>query len=707
MTAALLAPPPRRAAERRRDAFVALNDEQRRAVFHGGDAPAHRTPPLLVIAGAGSGKTLTLASRVARLVLDGADPRRLLLMTFSRRAARDLERRVGQVLHRALDLGAGQQPPRLSWVGTFHGVAARLLQQHAAQVGLAENFSVLDRSDSEDLMSLLRHEQGLSASHRRFATKATCLAIHSRCINSRAPLPEVLREHFPWCADSEDALRQLFRGYAAHKQQQHLLDYDDLLLHWSAMMQDAAMAKRLGERFQHVLVDEYQDTNRLQAQILRALKPTGHGLSVVGDDAQSIYSFRAAEVRNILDFPHQFDPPAAVLSLQRNYRSSAPILHACNAVIAEAAERFAKTLWSDAGAAERPQIVQVLDEAEQAAQVAAQVLARREGGLALKRQAVLFRTSHHSAALELELLRRDIPYVKFGGLKFLEAAHIKDLLSLLRWAHNPRHRLAGFRVAQLVAGMGPAGARRLVEATALALALADDVAAVWQAFKPAPSASAGWHALRNCLVAMQQPGAAWPAPLQTALHWYRGQLPRLHEQVAARESDLAQLAQMALGFASIDRFLAELTLDPPQSSSDEAGEPHRDDDYLVLSTIHSAKGQEWAAVTVLNVVDGCMPSDMATGSAAGIEEERRLLYVAMTRAQHHLQLMVPHRFHVTQQAARGDRHMYGSLSRFITPTVAGCFDAGSAPRGDGPDTAFRADGAVCIDVQAAARALWD
>ncbi len=675
-------------------------------MFHGSDAPARRTPPLLVIAGAGSGKTLTLASRVARLVLDGADPQRLLLLTFSRRAAHDLQRRVGQVLHRALDLGIGQQPPKLAWTGTFHSVAARLLQQHAAQVGLAENFSVLDRSDSEDLMGLLRHEQGLSATSRRFATKSTCLAIHSRCINSRAPLAEVIREHFPWCADSEEQLRTLFRAYAVHKQQQHLLDYDDLLLYWSSMMQDAAMARRLGDRFEHVLVDEYQDTNRLQAQILLALKPSGHGLSVVGDDAQSIYSFRAAEVRNILDFAHQFDPPAAMLSLQRNYRSTAPILHACNAVIAEAAERFAKTLWTAASAGERPQRVQVLGEAEQATWVADQVLARREGGLALKRQAVLFRTSHHSAALELELLRRDIPYVKFGGLKFLEAAHIKDLLSVLRWAHNPRHRLAGFRVAQLVAGMGPAAARRLVEATAQA----DDPEAVWHAFRPSVAARPGWHALRDCLCAMRQPAGAWPAPLQQALQWYRSQLARLHEQVAPRESDLEQLARMALGFVSIDRFLAELTLDPPQASSDEAGEPHRDDDYLVLSTVHSAKGQEWAAVTVLNVVDGCMPSDMATGSAAGIEEERRLLYVAMTRAQHHLQLMVPHRFHVTQQRARGDRHLYGAVSRFITPAVAACFDSVGATGGEPGIEAGVDDTSpprIGIDIQAAVRSMWD
>jgi DNA helicase-2/ATP-dependent DNA helicase PcrA len=393
-----------------------------------------------------------------------------------------------------------------------------------------------------------------------------------------------------------------------------------------------------------------------------------------------------------------------VLRLPRNYRSTAPILRACNALSAVAAELFATTLGTAACAAERPQLVHTLDEADQAVWVADQVLERREGGLALKRQSVLFRTSHHSAALELELLRRDIPYVKFGGLKFLEAAHVKDLLSLLRWAHNPRHRMAGFRVAQLVAGMGPVSARRLIDATAGT----DDPAVALQAFRPPPAASAAWQALRDCLVAMQQSGAAWPAPLKCALQWYRGQLARLHEQPVPRESDLAQLEQMAFQFTSIDQFLAELTLDPPQASSDEAGKPHLDEDYLVLSTIHSAKGQEWAAVTVLNVVDGCLPADMATGTAAGVEEERRLLYVAMTRAQHHLQLMVPHRFYVTQQGARGDRHLYGSISRFITPAVAACFDSVSAARSERAGVnAFVDIPPPPIDIHGALRSLWD
>jgi ATP-dependent DNA helicase UvrD/PcrA len=693
----ILSTPRPRAAAPRTAAFAPLNEEQRQAVFHGRDSDA----PLLIIAGAGSGKTTTLAARVARLVLDGADPRRLMLLSFSRRAAQDLQRRVGRMLHQALGFGATQRAPELPWAGTFHSVGARLLREQAERIGLNPAFTIADRGDSEDMLGLLRQEQGLASTHKRFPLKGTCMAIYSRAINSQQQLGEVLQTRFPWCREWEAPLKTLFRAYAAEKQRQCVLDYDDLLLAWWQMLLDTALAAQLGARFEHVLVDEYQDTNRLQAGILLALKPDGRGLSVVGDDAQSIYAFRAAEVRNILDFPKAFDPPAAVLTLQRSYRSSEPILQACNALIAEAPERFAKTLWSDRCIGERPALVSLLDDAEQASWVADEVLAQREQGIALKRQAVLFRTSHHSAALELELVRRDIPYLKFGGLKFLEAAHVKDLLSLLRWSQNPRHRLAGFRVAQLVPGIGPAGARRLLDAVAQAA----EPAVALQGFRAPSSAVPAWKELLACLTAMDAAGAEWPASLQLAQRWYRPQLQRLYEDAPVRQSDLEQLERLAGAYASREAFLAELTLDPPEATSDEAGPPHLDEDYLILSTIHSAKGQEWSAVYVLNVVDGCMPADMAAGSAEEIDEERRLLYVAMTRAQHRLQLLVPQRFYVGQQAAHGDRHLWGGLSRFITPAVAAHLDQHRGAR-----LATAADQAVtgpAFDLGAQLRARWD
>ncbi|HEY9064919.1 MAG TPA: ATP-dependent helicase, partial [Burkholderiaceae bacterium] len=440
---------------------------------------------------------------------------------------------------------------------------------------------------------------------------------------------------------------------------------------------------------------EYQDTNRLQATILRSLKPDGLGLTAVGDDAQSIYSFRAAEVRNILDFPRTF-PNARVVTLERNYRSTQPILDASNAVIAQAAERYTKNLWTDKTSGARPHLVTVSDEAAQADWVADAILREREAGLALKNQAVLFRASHHSAALELELARRNIPFIKFGGLKFLEAAHVKDVLSVLRWAQNPRSRLAGFRVAQLVPGIGPATARRLLDAMEAAANPTDAL----RDFAPPAAAAYDWSQLLVLLGALGD----WPGELERVSRWYEPHLQRLHDDAAIRTADLSQLARIAQGYASRERFLTELTLDPPDATSDESDVPHRDEDYLVLSTIHSAKGQEWQSVTLLNAVDGCMPSDMATGSAAEIEEERRLLYVAMTRAKQLLQLMVPLRFYVHQQASRGDRHVSASLTRFIPPSVAALFEHAGPPQP--ARTATPAITEPAIDVAARLRARW-
>ena len=660
----------RRPAPTRPDPFDLLNDEQRAAVEHGvGTADP---TPLLVIAGAGTGKTLTLAARVARLVLAGADPNRILLLTFSRRAAQELERRTARMLHTALGLGATKQPPGLRWAGTFHGVGARLLCEYANAIGLVEDFTILDRGDAEDLMGLVRQELGLAATANRFPMKGTCLALYSRVVNSQRPLEQVVKDHYPWCLGWEDELKRLFLAYLREKQRQQTLDYDDLLGYWQQMMLEPALAETVGARFDHVLVDEYQDTNRIQASILAALKPDGRGLTVVGDDAQSIYSFRAADVRNILDFPAQFDPPARVITLERNYRSTQPILDASNAVIALSTQRFTKDLWSDKVSSERPSLVTVDDEMAQARWVADQVLLQRESGLTLKSQAVLFRAGHHSATLELELTRRNIPFVKFGGLKFLEAAHVKDLLSVLRWVQNPRSRIAGFRVAQLIPGMGPATARQLLDAMEQHV---DPVHAM-RAFKPPGAAAADWSVWLAASAELRT--SAWPQDVAVASRWYAPHLERLHEDAAVRQGDLDQLARIAMGYTNRARFLAELTLDPPSATSDESGEPGRDEDYLILSTMHSAKGQEWTAVYVLNVVDGCIPSDMATGNAAEVEEERRLFYVAMSRAKRRLALIVPQRFYVTYQA-KHDRHLYAALTRFVPAAVAALFDTVCPP----------------------------
>src|SRR5262245_2203428 len=687
-----------------------LNPDQRRAVDYGG--PDYLAAgPLLIIAGAGSGKTNTLAHRVAHLIVHGVDPRRIMLLTFSRRAAAELARRVEHIIAQVaaakdgpaklLGASASVIADALTWSGTFHAIGARLIREYAHEIGLDRAFTIHDREDSADLINLIRHELGLSHTEQRFPAKATCLAIYSRAVNAQAPLDEVLGNFFPWCADCEAELKRLFAAYVEAKQRQHVLDYDDLLLYWAQMMTDGALAGEIGARFDHLLVDEYQDTNALQASILLALKPGGRGLTVVGDDAQSIYSFRAATVRNILDFPGHFRPRAEIVTLERNYRSTKPILAAANAVIAFAQERFTKNLWSDRASAERPQLVGVRDEAEQARYAAERVLAHRENGIALKSQAVLFRASHHSAPLEIELARRNIPFVKFGGLKFLEAAHVKDVLACLRWTENLRDRVAGFRVIQLLPGAGPATAARLLDhvaETGEALHALDD-------FRPPAAAAEHWPDFVETIRLVRGRSAGWPAELDLICRWYAPHLERIHDDAAMRQADLTQLAQIASTYPSRERFLTELTLDPPEATSAEAGVPLLDEDYLILTTIHSAKGQEWRAVFVLNAVDGCIPSDMSTGSTAEIEEERRLLYVAMTRAKDHLHLIVPQRFFAHQQRGSGDRHMYAARTRFIPAAILDRFESCAWPAAAAGAAAAGAKREP-VDIGARLRRMW-
>ncbi len=683
------------------DHLAKLNSEQRRAVEFGVGLD-YAAAPLLVIAGAGSGKTNTLAHRVANLILNGVDPRRILLMTFSRRAASEMGRRVESICAKVLGAKAGIMTDALTWAGTFHAVGARLLREYAEQIGLQPNFTIHDREDSADLINLVRHQLGFSQTDSRFPTKGTCLSIYSRAVNAEMALEAVLQGHFPWCSAWETQLRELFGGYVEAKQAQGVLDYDDLLLYWAQMVGDPALAAHIGERFDHVLVDEYQDTNRLQSSILLALKPGGAGLTVVGDDAQSIYAFRAATVRNILDFPGQFSPPAAIITLDRNYRSTQPILAAANGVIGLAAERFTKNLWTDRRSAELPALVSVRDEADQARYVVDRVLENREGGTDLKQQAVLFRTSSHSGPTEIELIRRNIPFVKFGGLKFLDTAHVRDLLALLRFVENPRDRVAGFRILQLLPGVGPTSAQRVLDFMANQI---DPIGALAEVAAP-PRSGDGWTDLVTTLLQLRSGKAGWPAEIGCARLWYTPHLERMHEEAAARQADLLQLEQIAAGYPSRSRFLTDLTLDPPDATSDQAGVPLLDEDYLILSTIHSAKGQEWKSVFVLNVVDGCMPSDLGTGTTAEIEEERRLLYVAMTRAKDNLHLITPHRFFTHGQPSLGDRHVYASRSRFIPGNLLPLFESVTWPTLATELERQSAVNQVRIDVGARMRSMW-
>jgi len=679
-----------------------LNEQQRKAVEHGVGLPeGNSTGPLLIIAGAGSGKTNTLAHRVAHLIVNGADPRRILLMTFSRRAASEMARRVERICRDVLGANATVLTDALAWSGTFHGIGARLLRMYAEQIGLNPDFTIHDREDSADLMNLVRHELGFSNTDSRFPTKGTCLAIYSRAVNSETPLSEILRQHYPWVVTWEEQLKELFGAYVEAKQAQNVLDYDDLLLYWAQMVSDPDLADDIGNRFDHVMVDEYQDTNKLQASVLMALKPGGRGLTVVGDDAQSIYSFRAATVRNILDFPTSFSPAADVITLDRNYRSTQPILAAANGVIELARERFTKNLWTERESLERPKLVTVKDETEQANFIVEQVLSNRETGMTLKQQAVLFRTSSHSGTLELELTRRNIPFVKFGGLKFLDSAHVKDMLAVLRFAQNPRDRVAGFRLLQMLPGIGPKKAGTILDTIASdpepLLALAE--------IPPPPKTGEDWTSFVQLLGGLRKTQDGWPSDIERARLWYEPHLDRIHEDADTRKADLLQLEQIASGYPSRERFLTELTLDPPDATSDQAGVPLLDEDYLILSTIHSAKGQEWRSVFMLNVVDGCIPSDLGTGTTQEIEEERRLLYVGMTRAKDSLSLITPQRFFTHGQNSQGDRHVYASRSRFIPATLLQYFEPTAWPKVSAV-ASERSAQQIRIDVGARMRGMW-
>jgi len=697
------------AAEHIDDYLALLNPAQRQAAEYGSKAPNEpfRSGPLLVIAGAGTGKTMTLAHRVAHLIIEGVSPERILLLTFTRRAAQEMTRRVDAIVRQALAGRSANAIPAgiLPWSGTFHSVANRLLRRFAANLGLDPGFSVLDRSDAADVIDVTRHELALTKKSRRFPKKDTCLAIYSRCVNTRNSLADVLNESYPWCADWESELRELFRHYVARKQHCQVLDYDDLLLYWYHLVADEEFAGQIGAWFDHVLVDEYQDTNIVQAEILRALKPEGQGVTVVGDDAQSIYSFRAADIENILGFPDQFMPTAEVVTLEQNYRSTQEILDVANTLIAASERQYRKNLFSEKNLGAKPSYVTVEDSDAETEYVVETILSNRETGMQLMDQAVLFRGAHHSDRLELELVRRNIPYVKYGGLKFLEAAHVKDMLSVLKWAENPRNQVAAFRILKLLPGMGPSNAARCYEQ----LEAGEFLFPALASFRPPAAAAGDWpgfcEMMKN-LSGAEADDSGWQAQIAAVRRWYQPHLERLYDGLDTREADLEQLEQVSGQYPTRERFLTELTLDPPNAAGDLAGDPLLDEDYLVLSTVHSAKGQEWEAVFVLNVSDGNFPSEFATGKPAMIEEERRLLYVAMTRAKQSLSLVAPLKYHVTQQRRDGDKHVYGARSRFLTDALLETMDRRFHGRGEANARRQQAQSDKRLDVASRMREMW-
>ena len=664
-----------------------LTDEQRLAATHDG---GH----LLVVAGAGTGKTTALTARLAHLVGIGCDPGRILLLTFSRRAAAELLQRA--------EAAAGRAVARQTWGGTFHAVANRLLRRHGRAIGLDQSFTVLDSGDTAGLLALVREDlaaeaEGTSARglRRRRAKPETMAAILSRVVNSRTAVSAVVPRHFPWCTPELDDLKATFTGYTARKRASQVLDFDDLLLCWQALLEAPGAGEEVRGRFDHVLVDEYQDTNAMQAELLAGLAAGGARITAVGDDAQAIYGFRAADVRNILDFPSRFG--AEVLRLEQSQRSTPPLLAFTNAVIAEAPERHEKQLWSARHGTVRPSLVTCADEGAQSAAVCERLLDHLERGTPLRGQAVLVRTGHHSDLLELELSVRGIPYVKYGGLRFLEAAHVKDLVAALRLVENPRDEVAWSRVLQLIDGVGPATARRVVLA-ATTSGLDPRVALLDRPPQLTATVVSAVAELAAALVDAASPEMAGRASTQVdrVRLWLDPHVACRHGDGAARLADLDQLAAAAAEAATLGHFLVDLALDPPTSTGDLAGPPLRDDDVLTVSTIHSAKGLEWDVVHVLHLADGCVPSDMATGDEAGVEEERRLLYVALTRARDALYGYVPLRYH-HHRRGRDDAHGYAQRSRFLTTAALEHVDHhGAAPSPD-PAAAHTAGPAPGLD----------
>ncbi|MEJ7568471.1 MAG: ATP-dependent helicase [Gaiellaceae bacterium] len=629
----------------------ALNDEQRLAVTHEGG-------PLLVLAGAGTGKTTTLCTRTAWLVGQGLAPERVLLLTFTRRAAREMLARTRTLLSPDI---AGSVVG-----GTFHSTAHRVIRAHAATLGLPPNFRVLDTSDAADVLDLLREERGLAGQKTRFPRKGTLLDVYSRCVNAQQSLSRVLSESFPWCEAHGDEMAGLFRLYGERKRELAVLDLDDLLLYWHALACHEVVGAQLGAMFEHILVDEYQDLNALQVEIVRGLRRQHGGLTAVGDDAQAIYGFRAASAEHILDFKDHF-PDATVVTLERNYRSSQPILDLANVVASGATRAYPKRLRADREGGTLPKLRYCRDEAQQAQNVCADVLEFYEQGTALMEQAVLMRAGRHSAQLELELTRRRIPFVKYGGINYLDAAHVKDFTCALRLADNPGDTLAWFRILQLLEGVGPVTARRVLDQ--IDPGSVETIAAVEKRWE-------------TVLPLLKEPARQAAAPLIAALAACTSDktvgttVERLHKALVpvirahypdgpARVGDLDQLTAAAAHASSLSGFLSDLALDPPSSSADYAKPPQLDEDYLTLSTVHSAKGLEWNAVHLIAASDGNFPSDMALTTSEGLEEERRLFYVALTRARHSLTIYVPLRYY-HQPHARTDTHGYGNQSRFLT-----------------------------------------
>ncbi len=660
-------PRPREVAPSTRDLRAELNEEQYAGASHG-------TGPLLIIAGAGTGKTRTLVYRVAHLIDTGVAPERILLLTFTRRAAQEMLSRAERLV--------GSATARVSG-GTFHSVGHRTLRRFGAAGGLPSDFTIMDQGDAEDLMQLSRANLGYAQKSKRFPKKETLHYIYSRHINTEQAIEEILYQDFPRFVDYVDDITRIFADYTSRKSDRNLVDYDDLLLFWALLLeQSAELAGRIAGQFDHILVDEYQDTNLLQARVLRGMCRDHHNLTVVGDDAQSIYSFRGANFRNILEFPSQY-PGTRLVALEQNYRSTQPILEATNTLISRAEERFTKNLWTAREGGEKPWLVTARDEQQQTRFVVDRVLELHEMGTPLREIAVLFRAGYMSADLEIELTNRKVPFEKWGGLKFLEAAHVKDVLAFLRVVDNPRDEVSWYRIFMLMPGIGDVTARSMIERMAERAWDPD----AFTHFVPPPRARDAHQSLSRLLRVLSRAGddgSALGEQIDAIRQLYDGILRERYDRPDPRLADLDQLRTISAGYPGRAAFLAALALDPPSSTQDLAtGSSESDDDALILSTAHSSKGKEWDAVFVIWAVDGWFPLARAAESDDELEEERRLMYVAMTRARNHLAVTYPLNVYSSR---RSMDYSMDQLSRFVDRGVREQMERVVLGDDDKPDT---------------------
>ncbi len=612
------------------------------------DAVTSTEGPHLVIAGAGSGKTRVLVYRTAYLVEQGVDPRNILLLTFTRRAATQMLERASHILDDRCQQVSG---------GTFHSFANAMLRRYADRIGLSRNFSILDQQDSENLVGLLRKSRGFDKLDKRFPKKATIYSVISKSINKCTDVEEVFYEEYPQLSQWAEQAAVLKNDYARAKRDMGALDYDDLLTFLGDLLQQHPDVRAgLSRQYRYIMVDEYQDTNRIQALIIRLLTSEHSNVMVVGDDSQSIYAFRGAHFRNIIDFPKSF-PGTKVVMLEENYRSSQPILDLTNEVIQSSHEKFEKVLFTRKAGTRRPKYVDVYHENAQSKYITRQISELRRQGVPLGEIAVLFRSGWHSNDLEIELASWKIPFIKYGGQKFTESAHVKDVLAYLSVIHNRAHEVAWLRVLMMLRGVGPKSAADLTQKIVTSSALPAGEAIV--------SKNDGVRRLFEALSKID-PAAQRPSEiLDAVLNIYHPFFMEQYDDYDKRINDLESLQRIIHRYSSLEAFLSDLTLEPLEKSVLDAQRTQKRGETLTLSTIHSAKGLEWHTVFLIHVCEGFLPSYKALNSHDAIEEERRLFYVATTRAKENLYLLRPQRNSSVHMSADAFSSPYTRVSRFI------------------------------------------